>query len=175
MQQPQRIRDLEAELPPGDLSQYDIAVMLPELEKLEAGSIYMEIGVQWGRSLYLAAKYSKAQAYGVDIQPTLCSEWLNKEDLPYEYSWGGSDNAAGKWRGGQVIDVLFIDGDHRYEGVKKDIENWLPFVKKGGVIFFHDFDETSPGVVQAVNEAFKKVETFKETVGNTSIGKVVVK
>ncbi|MBW2973955.1 class I SAM-dependent methyltransferase [Candidatus Woesearchaeota archaeon] len=36
------------------------------------------------------------------------------------------------------IDVLFIDGDHTYEGVKKDFEMYSPFVKKGGVIIFHD-------------------------------------
>ena len=39
---------------------------------------------------------------------------------------------------GRQIDVLFIDGDHTYEGVKKDFEMYSPFVKKGGVIIFHD-------------------------------------
>lgn len=41
-----------------------------------------------------------------------------------------------EWQG--QIDVLFIDGDHRYEAVKQDFEQWVPFVSKGGVIFFHD-------------------------------------
>ncbi|MBW2986398.1 class I SAM-dependent methyltransferase [Candidatus Woesearchaeota archaeon] len=36
------------------------------------------------------------------------------------------------------IDVLFIDGDHTYEGVKKDFELYAPLVAKGGVIIFHD-------------------------------------
>ena len=36
------------------------------------------------------------------------------------------------------LDYLFIDGDHTYEGVKKDFELYSPFVKKGGVIVFHD-------------------------------------
>jgi cephalosporin hydroxylase len=36
------------------------------------------------------------------------------------------------------LDYLFIDGDHTYEGVKKDFELYSPFVKKGGVIIFHD-------------------------------------
>ena len=36
------------------------------------------------------------------------------------------------------IDVLFIDGDHSYEGVKKDFELYEPLVAKGGVIIFHD-------------------------------------
>lgn len=36
------------------------------------------------------------------------------------------------------LDFLFIDGDHTYEGVKKDFEMYSTFVKKGGFIAFHD-------------------------------------
>lgn len=39
---------------------------------------------------------------------------------------------------GRKIDVLFIDGDHTYQGVKKDFELYEPLVEKGGVIIFHD-------------------------------------
>ena len=35
-------------------------------------------------------------------------------------------------------DILFIDGDHSYEGVKLDTINYLPIVRKGGYIVFHD-------------------------------------
>ncbi len=38
----------------------------------------------------------------------------------------------------KYIDFLFIDGDHTYEGVKKDFEMYSPFVKNGGIIAFHD-------------------------------------
>lgn len=36
------------------------------------------------------------------------------------------------------IDFLFIDGDHTYEGVKRDFEDYSPLVKAGGLIAFHD-------------------------------------
>jgi predicted O-methyltransferase YrrM len=36
------------------------------------------------------------------------------------------------------IDLLFIDGDHTYEGVRADFEMYEPFVKEGGMIVFHD-------------------------------------
>lgn len=36
------------------------------------------------------------------------------------------------------VDLLFIDGDHSYEGVKKDFEMYSPLVRKGGVVVFHD-------------------------------------
>ena len=37
------------------------------------------------------------------------------------------------------IDMIFIDGDHRYEPVKQDIAVWTPFVRKGGIVAFHDY------------------------------------
>jgi predicted O-methyltransferase YrrM len=39
---------------------------------------------------------------------------------------------------GNKIDFLFIDGDHRYEGVKQDFEMYSPLVRKGGIVAFHD-------------------------------------
>jgi predicted O-methyltransferase YrrM len=36
------------------------------------------------------------------------------------------------------LDLLFIDGDHTYEGVKKDFEMYGKLVGKGGIIAFHD-------------------------------------
>jgi predicted O-methyltransferase YrrM len=38
----------------------------------------------------------------------------------------------------QYLDYLFIDGDHSYEGVKSDFENYRRYVRKGGLIVFHD-------------------------------------
>ena len=39
---------------------------------------------------------------------------------------------------GNQLDFLFIDGDHSYEGVKKDFEMYSSLVRKGGIIAFHD-------------------------------------
>jgi len=39
---------------------------------------------------------------------------------------------------GNKLDLLLIDGDHSYEGVKKDFFNYSPLVGKGGWIIFHD-------------------------------------
>jgi predicted O-methyltransferase YrrM len=36
------------------------------------------------------------------------------------------------------LDMLFIDGDHTYKGVKQDFELYSPLVRKGGLIVFHD-------------------------------------
>jgi predicted O-methyltransferase YrrM len=41
------------------------------------------------------------------------------------------------------VDLLFIDGDHSYEGVRSDFENYAPLVRPGGLIAFHDVDSTN--------------------------------
>lgn len=50
------------------------------------------------------------------------------------------------------VDFVFIDGNHTYEYVRKDIELYWPKVRSGGFISGHDFGEGFPGVVQAVTE-----------------------
>jgi predicted O-methyltransferase YrrM len=39
---------------------------------------------------------------------------------------------------GRRVDVLFIDGDHTYAGVKQDHEMYSPLVREGGIVAFHD-------------------------------------
>jgi predicted O-methyltransferase YrrM len=39
----------------------------------------------------------------------------------------------------EALDFVYIDGNHNYECVKRDIANYYPLVKKGGVIGGHDY------------------------------------
>ena len=52
------------------------------------------------------------------------------------------------------LDYVFIDADHSYAGVKRDIETWWPKVRLGGWIGGHDYDKRFYGVMTAVDEAF---------------------
>jgi predicted O-methyltransferase YrrM len=36
------------------------------------------------------------------------------------------------------VELLFIDGDHAYEAVRRDAELWLPRLTDGGLVMFHD-------------------------------------
>jgi len=47
-----------------------------------------------------------------------------------------SGDAAKDWN--QPIDMLFIDGDHSYEGVKRDWSLFMPHVREFGIVVFHD-------------------------------------
>jgi len=46
------------------------------------------------------------------------------------------------------IELLFIDGDHRYNYVKKDLELWGKWVINGGLILLHD--RPFPGVIKVI-------------------------
>jgi predicted O-methyltransferase YrrM len=57
--------------------------------------------------------------------------------------------AGGEWDTGPV-DMVFVDGDHSYEGCSGDIKAWLPNIKDGGILSIHDYqkemlDETPNG------------------------------
>ena len=56
------------------------------------------------------------------------------------------------------LDVVFIDAEHDYENVGRDIKCWLPKVKQGGYIAGHDYHPTWTGVCKAVDEIFKSVQ-----------------
>lgn len=43
----------------------------------------------------------------------------------------------------ESLDFVFIDADHSYDGVKKDIKSWMPKLKRGGLISGHDYDNPS--------------------------------
>ena len=47
-----------------------------------------------------------------------------------------SDDAAARIAG--PVELLFIDGDHSYEAVRRDAELWLPRLIDGGTVMFHD-------------------------------------
>ena len=54
----------------------------------------------------------------------------------------------------EYLDFCYIDGCHKYESVKKDIELCYPKIKNGGMIAGHDFTKVHPGVIKAVIESF---------------------
>lgn len=66
------------------------------------------------------------------------------------------------------IDLLFVDGDHTYEGASSDIERWSPLLREGGHLVLHDAVDTGgygnvyPGVTRAVDELLKRGDFDRE-------------
>ena len=57
--------------PSGQFTLGDIKIMAREMEKLQPGDTYVEIGVQGGRSLWIAKQLAKegVNIIGIDIDP----------------------------------------------------------------------------------------------------------
>lgn len=57
-------------------------------------------------------------------------------------------------------DLLFIDGDHTYQGVLDDFYNYMDFVAEGGFIVFDDYSDYAycPGVKKAVDHLVTKLD-----------------
>ena len=53
-----------------------------------------------------------------------------------------------------TLDFLYIDGNHRYPWVIKDIRNYAPKVREGGQVAGHDMKSGEPGVEKAVREYY---------------------
>jgi predicted O-methyltransferase YrrM len=65
---------------------------------------------------------------------------------------------------GDSLDMVYIDGDHTYDFVFNDLNNWFPKVKQGGFIAGHD--HFLNGVNCAVSDFIKnnyKLEVFEDT------------
>ena len=71
---------------------------------------------------------------------------------------GRSAEIAASWS--RPIDLLFIDGDHSYKGCVTDLTSWLPYVRRGGWVAFHDSSEY--GVSRAIREFYPPLTRYSE-------------
>ena len=81
--------------------------------------------------------------YGDDVYDAVCSHNRRYDSFSRLIRSDFSD-ACGAFADGS-IDLLHIDGCHRYEAVRRDFETWLPKLSKRGVILFHDTAEYAEG------------------------------
>ena len=104
--------------------------------------IIIQVGAYIGLStMAILEANPNAFIFSIDIKPHKEEkENLIKADLPHNQVarvLGDSSEIGKRWP--IRCNLLFIDGDHRYPAVKADIETWLPKVKPGGYVAFHDY------------------------------------
>ncbi|MDZ7696335.1 MAG: class I SAM-dependent methyltransferase [Deltaproteobacteria bacterium] len=129
-------------------------------------SVICEIGTDRGGTLYLWSKVVGPDGLIVSIDlPRTYRKSLNRFFRSSFFGQGGvhflredSQRPETKEKleqklNGRSIDFLFIDGDHRYEGVKADFELYAPLVREGGIIAFHDI------LNQGVNRLWKEIRS----------------
>lgn len=100
-----------------------------------------EIGTDTGKSTIafaMAAKEVGGHVYTMDIADNskTVTERLGKYDCIPEVTFLLKNSQESDFPA--MLDVLFIDGDHDYDAVRKDYERHRPRVKPGGCIMLHD-------------------------------------
>lgn len=66
----------------------------------------------------------------------------------------------------ESLDFIYLDGDHSYENVSKEIPLWQAKVKRGGLMGGHDYSKRRPEVIRAVNEYCEKHKIEFEVLGD---------
>lgn len=126
--------------------------------------VIVEIGCADGGTLWAWQQLpSKPRVIGVSLSGGEfdAAVPVGFNDHGAEFLYGDSHDLStlGKLRyalAGKPVDVLFIDGDHTFEGVKQDFKMYKVLVRPGGIIAFHDICDhpTMPSV---------KVKAFWDT------------
>jgi len=165
------------------LSRVEGQITAQELHKLFSiaksagkGGLILEIGSYRGKStlaLAMGAKHSGARIYSIDPHEEFTGVAGGKYGPPdlarkieniAKFELGeiifpicmSSHDVGRVWN--KQIDVLWIDGDHSFEGVKGDYDLFSPFVKKNGLLLFHDSEmEGVKKTISLINpELYKK-------------------
>ncbi len=112
------------------------------VEKFPEGSRLVEIGTYKGKSFsYLV------------VEPDF-NQFMEPLKGHFRTLFGGDSFDRAKDFEDGSIDFLFIDANHTYEYVIRDLQAFLPKMKKGGVISGHDHNDQHPGVIRACREFF---------------------
>lgn len=125
---------------------------------------YLEIGTHKGEGISLVAASGFFENIStIDVWNHGRIDILEHFDN-ITYYIGSSDDCIDDFEDGS-LDVVYIDGDHSYEQVSKDIQNYLPKLKDNGFMAGHDYHEDAwPEVVRAVKEQVGEPdEVFMDT------------
>lgn len=68
------------------------------------------------------------------------------------------------------VGLLWIDGDHRYEAVKEDLDCWQPHLLPGALVALHDSKDPNLGPLRVIREAIEAGEFEQvDLVGSTTV------
>jgi len=94
-----------------------------------------------GSVLVFASANKDVPIHSVDIAPRddeRLRRMLDKLGIGKNVSLIVGDSQHTKYPEVGAVDLLFVDGDHSYDGCMADLENWWPNVEVGGHVVLHD-------------------------------------
>jgi predicted O-methyltransferase YrrM len=131
------------------------------VELLPPNAIVVQVGAYWGAStVAILAARPDLFIFSIDLKPypqeqdNIKAAGLSGNGVVRVL--GDSAHVGARWP--YAVDMVYIDGDHRYEAVKVDILTWIPKVKTGGIIAFHDYIlNPKPSIKGNVAKAVKEL------------------
>ena len=135
----------------------ELAGFLALLMDLDPLEVIVEVGSDAGGTLW-AWQQLGARVIGVDLPGAGFNSGLAINDHGCEIIYGDSHDPLTRQAllgvlKGRPVDMLFIDGDHTYSGVKADYDMYSPLVRAGGIVALHDICD-HPHVPQCKVKAF---------------------
>jgi len=143
---------------------------------------YLEIGVHNGASMsYVVSENKSKNCIGIDLFED-CTGHYVKDSITKQKSFDNisknninstikliQGNSTSKETINKLkeelkdnkIDLLFIDGDHSYNGVKNDFLNYYSFVNNNGLIVLDDYCNKYPGIIKFVDESINNNNNFQ--------------
>lgn len=88
------------------------------------------------------------------------------QGLSYKMAAKIPDNSCG---------LIYIDGDHSYEGVRTDMLVYWGKLVVGGILAFHDYGNPVYGVNKAVQGYHRPIELLKEDGEQNNLGCYIIK
>jgi predicted O-methyltransferase YrrM len=161
------------------------------LLKAEPPQNVLEIGTARGGTLFLLSQVASADArlasidlpggdFGggydrvwIPLLKALPRERQSLKLLRADSHDSKTFDEARRWFKGRPLDCLLVDGDHHFEGVRRDFLMYGPLVRPGGVIAIHDIvpgREDRVGGVPQFWDLVKKVYETHELVENWAQG-----
>lgn len=141
------------------------------IKKYAAQSVNaVEIGIYEGYNSRLIAEMIRGTLYGIDpffangffktsYQEKIATKYVaDKKNVVFikKLSWDALNDIP------EGVDFIFVDGDHSFEGVKKDFEIFSKKLSQNGVLLFHDARQYEGGLpksdwgpVRLVNEIIR--------------------
>ncbi|MBC8523147.1 class I SAM-dependent methyltransferase [PVC group bacterium] len=129
----------------------------------------LEIGTERGGTLFIWAAIASKMAISCDLQQMQIQRELYSKFPPHNSACkvkllvGDSHTEAlvhlvENELQDELVDFLFIDGDHCEEGVAQDFEMYKKFVRKGGLVAFHDIVDNQPLEMNQVQHFWRKIK-----------------
>lgn len=143
-------------------------LFLYEMCRLKRDGILVEVGRRLGGStLVMAAALGRGRLYSLDILPlddqTLV-RYLEELALARNVEILVARSTAFHPQQDERIDLLFLDGcKDTDEAVQSDVRHFVPYLKVGGFVLMHDYNEAP--VQRAVAELTRQGFVLKDRVG----------